>query len=151
MERIVTAAELVGTGPASMEAQIKLLKDADSAVRYWAAVGLRALGEEARPAIDALAAAMADESPAVRIEAAWALVDLGRNDKALELLAKELESADANAATRAARALEMLGERARPVLPTMQRVLKPPRGRRRPPTYVRFALDAAVRGLTRGR
>ena len=87
----------------------------------------------------------------MRIEAAWALVDLDNGGEALGLLAKELESADAKAATRAARALEMLGEKARPVLATMQRVLKPPRGRRRPPIYVRFALGVAVKALTKGR
>jgi arylsulfatase A-like enzyme len=151
IERIIAAAELVGTGPVSMEAQVGLLRDADSAVRYWAAVGLRALGEDAGPAAQALTAAMADESPAVRIEAAWALVEFGTGDEALGLLAKELESADAKTATRAARALEMLGARARPVLATMQRVLKPPRGGRRPPMYVRFALDVAVKALTKGR
>ncbi|MGB2824862.1 MAG: sulfatase, partial [Phycisphaerae bacterium] len=57
MERILDAAELVGAGPEAMPAQVKLLKDNDPAVRYWAAVGLRALGPRARVATGALASA----------------------------------------------------------------------------------------------
>ena len=150
LERIIAAAELVGAGAGAMDQQRKLLKDDDSAVRYWAAVGLRALGEKARPAIDALAAALGDGSPTVRIEAAWALVDLDKGDRALPLLARDLEGADKRAAVRAARALQMLGEKARPALPAMQRALKASRrARGDPPMFIRFALTPAVKALTR--
>ncbi|MBL7133799.1 MAG: sulfatase-like hydrolase/transferase [Phycisphaerae bacterium] len=148
LERIIAAAELVGAGPAAMDDQRKLLKDADSAVRYWAAVGLHALGKKARPAAGALTAALGDSSPPVRVEAAWALVDLAKADKALPLLAKELEGADKRGAVRAARALQMLGEKARPVLPVMQRALKASRGARGDtPMFIRFALTPAVKAL----
>ena len=150
LERIIAAAELVGAGPAAIGDQRKLLKDADSAVRYWGAVGLRALGEKARPAVDALTAALGDSSPTVRVEAAWALVDLAKADKALPLLVTELEGADKRAAVRAARALQMLGEKARPVLPAMQRALKATQGARGDPAmFIRFALTPAVKALTK--
>jgi len=54
-KRIVAAAELVGTGEGSLSKQTALLKDDDAGVRYWATVGLHALGEKARPAAKALA------------------------------------------------------------------------------------------------
>jgi len=149
LERILSAAELVGGGPKVMDRQVKLLKDADAAVRYWAAVGLRALGKKALPAADALTAALGDASPAVRIEAAWALVDLDKGDRALELLRTELLGADKRAAIRAARALQMLGAKARPALGAMRQALE--KGRRQSGyLYVRFALTPAVKALTGG-
>jgi len=148
LERILAAAELVGTGPDSMPVQIRLLNDTDPAVRYWAAVGLRALGAKARPARDALTAALADASPAVRIEAAWALAELGPAEKPLRLLMKELEGANKRAALRAARALEMLGAKARPALAAMKRALAAARkGKGDSNMFIRFALDPAVRAL----
>ncbi len=151
LEGIIAAAELVGAGPGAIGKQRKLLKDADSAVRYWGAVGLRALGEKARPAVDVLTAVLGDTSPAVRIEAAWALVDLGAADQALPLLAKELEGADKRAAVRAARALQMLGEKARLVMPAMQRALKATGGAGGDPAmFIRFALTPAVKALAKG-
>ncbi|MDP6637107.1 MAG: sulfatase-like hydrolase/transferase [Phycisphaerae bacterium] len=149
IERIIDAAELVGSGPKAINEQIKLLQDTDSAVRYWAAVGLRAIGPKAVLAAGPLAKAMGDSSPAVRVEAAWALVDLGGNKKALTLLATELEGSNQRAAVRAARALQMLGEKARPVLPAMQRALKASARRGDGPMFVRFALTPAVKALTK--
>ena len=49
LEQIIAAAELVGAGAGALDEQRELLKDDDSAVRYWAAVGLRmADNEESR-------------------------------------------------------------------------------------------------------
>ncbi|HET6429891.1 MAG TPA: HEAT repeat domain-containing protein, partial [Phycisphaerae bacterium] len=149
LERILAAAELVGTGEGSLKRQVELLKDTDPAVRYWATVGLHALAEKARPAAGALEAAMQDASPAVRIESAWALAAMGQTDAALALLAKELEGRDARAAVRAARALQMLGAAARPALPAMKRALAAARkGPGDPAMFLRFALDPAVKKLT---
>jgi len=149
LERILGAAELVGAGPEAMGRQIGLLaKDTDPAVRYWAAVGLHALGRLADKATPALIAAMSDASAAVRIEAAWALAELGRPDRALPLLTKELAGADRRAAIRAARALQMLGPVARPALPAMKRALAAARkGKGDPAMFIRFALDPAVEKL----
>ena len=148
LTRIVAAAELVGDGPDAMGRQIELLGDADSAVRYWAAVGLRALGEQARPARAALTKALADAAPTVRIEAAWALADLGPADKALDLLRRELGGKNARAALRAARALQMLGEKARPALAAMKKALQTAKSKRGAAAmYIRFALAPAVKAL----
>jgi len=144
LARIMDAAELVGDDKA-MDKQIKLLKDPDSAVRYWAAVGLRAAGAKA------IGQAINDPAPAVRIEAAWAMADLTGDKKALTLLSTELEGSNARAAVRAARALQMLGEKARGALPAMQRVLKAA-GKKKGDgaMFVRFALTPAVKALTKG-
>ena len=93
--------------------QVKLLDDVDPAVRYWAVVGLLALGDKAADAADALRARLADTAPAVRIEAAWALSGLDHGDKALAVLLRELEGDNPHARIRAARALQMLGEKTR--------------------------------------
>jgi len=150
LAKIRAAAELVGAGPDAMGEQVKLLTDADPAVRYWAAVGLRALGDQAAGAADALTAKLTDTAPAVRIEAAWALADLGRGDRALAVLAKDLAGANPRARIRAARALQMLGRKARPVLPAMRRALKATqRAKGNDAMYIRFALDPAVKALSK--
>jgi arylsulfatase A-like enzyme len=148
LERIIDAAELVGAGPQAMGDQLKLLADPDPAVRYWAAVGLRAIGAKAVLAARALGVAMKDPAPAVGIEAAWALVDLGAGDKPLDLLVKYLEGPDKRAAVRAARALQMLGKKARPVMPAMQRALKATIGKGGDGAmFIRFALTPAIEAL----
>jgi len=149
IERIIDAAELVGAGGQAINTQIGLLKDKDSAVRYWAAVGLRALGPKAILTVGPLNGVLEDPAPAVSIEAAWALADLGMKDKPLAILVKHLEGPDKRAAVRAARALQMLGEKARPALPAMQKALKATIGRGGDGAmFIRFALTPAVKALT---
>ncbi len=147
--RILDAAWLVGGATTNLPRQTRLLKDSDSAVRYWAAVGLHAAGKPAETAADALTAAMADRSAAVRIEAAWTLAELGRNaEDAVKLLAGELAGSDHRAALRAARALQLLGEKARPALEAMERALAAARkGKGDPAMFLRFSLEPAVAGL----
>lgn len=149
LDHILAAAELVGD-PRALERQIKLLSDEDSAVRYWAAVGLRAQGQAARPAVDALRGALKDASPSVRIEAAGALVALADEPAALEALVSELNSRDWNASVHAARTLQLLGAKARLAGRRMERRLeevKPLAARNDGALFVQFALDAALAGL----
>ncbi len=151
LETILAAAELVGAGPAAMPRQITLLGHADSAVRYWAVVGLRALGDKARLAVPALTKALADDSPVVRVEVAWALVDLGPGEQAdaLNVLRKALADRDGRVALRAARALQMLGPKAKPALTAMKRALATSkRGRGDSAMFIRFSLDPAVKVLS---
>ena len=74
--RVLNTAWLVGRGPKHLATLRTDLADRDNAVRYWAAVGLTALGAEARPAAGALRKALEDSSPCVRIAAADALLSL---------------------------------------------------------------------------
>ena len=74
-ERIFAAAELASNGSSEAVSQLaSLLGDSDSAVRYWAAMGLLMRGADAVQSQRAeLAKALDDSSPDVRIAAAEAL------------------------------------------------------------------------------
>ncbi|MEO0509936.1 MAG: sulfatase-like hydrolase/transferase [Verrucomicrobiota bacterium] len=65
------------------------LGHANETIRYWAAVGMRALGEEAVPARDAIEQAMKDHSSSVRITAAIALGKIGGKQAAAMFLVEE--------------------------------------------------------------
>ena len=131
-----------------MPQQVKLLRDTDDGVRYWAAVGLHAAGTEAEHARPALTAALKDSSAVVRIEAAAALAELGETNEPLRVLEKELRSAQSDVALHAARALQLLGERARPVWPAMREVCERARRDEKaagdPAMYLRFSLESAL-------
>ena len=120
LERILSAADLVGQGAGVIAKQSALLADADPTVRFWAAVGLTAQGQAARPAAEALRRALDDERPSVRTAAAQALCGLGECERALAALLDNLRSQQPYVSLRAANALDHLGERARPALPAME-------------------------------
>ncbi|MBN1417308.1 MAG: sulfatase [Planctomycetes bacterium] len=145
IERITAAADLVGRGSASRPEQVRLLGDPDPAVRYWAAVGLHALGSDAAPAAEALARALGDPAPVVRVEAAAALCGIGRAAEGLPILEKTLLGDDRRVALRAARALELLGPIARPALPAMRKAFEGVRGAPGDEAmFLRFALEPAI-------
>lgn len=140
-ERIMAAADLANQrDPKALGELTKLLKDKDSAVRYWGAIGCLSLGADAKPAAQDLTAALTDAAPNVRIAVAEALCNLGQCDKALPVLAKELGGTDQWAALHAANAIDRLDEKARPVLDAMK---KATRGGR----YVARAMQKAVADL----
>jgi HEAT repeat protein len=126
-----------------LEEQTELLGDPDAAVRYWAAVGLQASERSSEESREALTTALADDSAVVRIAAAAALASHGRDEAAdeaeseaadepkpetpteveaaLSVLQKELRSDDLDAVLLACRAIELLGEKARPAARAMRR------------------------------
>jgi uncharacterized sulfatase len=118
--RILAAADLVGRGPQNIPKLVNLLGASDSAVRYWAVIGLTAVGREAEPATDALAALLEDPAPNVRFAAAGALCTLDLCEKALPVLAAGLEDAREETVLYAARELQSIGDKARPVLQQME-------------------------------
>jgi hypothetical protein len=120
LDRILSIAKLVGQGPQHRNTFTAALADSDSTVRYWAAIGLTALGGDIEP----LRPLLKDSAASVRIIAAESLVRHDANPAALDLLATELDSRNEWAATRAARSLELLGEKARPKLDIMRDALK---------------------------
>jgi hypothetical protein len=148
LEKILDAAELVGTGKRSLPRQIELLEDTDAAVRYWAAVGLKASASDASEVIKALEKAVKDSSALVRIEAAEALCRVNRTKTGLKVLEKELGGKDLRAVLLAARALELLGKTAKPVLGAMKKALARSRkGGGDGSMFIRFALDTAIKKL----
>ncbi|MFW6218085.1 MAG: HEAT repeat domain-containing protein, partial [Verrucomicrobiota bacterium] len=70
------AADLATAGmPEHLPQLLELMEAEDSALRYWSAIGLLMLPEDARSgAVPALVEALEDESHEVRAYAAWALV-----------------------------------------------------------------------------
>lgn len=123
LKRIFETAELAGSNRAnSAESLGKLLKDADSAVRYWAALGLLIRQEKGVGAArNELRAALEDTSPSVRIVAAQALAQYGEPADIPKCLDVLVELADVKQqkiyiAVQALNALDELDEKARPAI-----------------------------------
>ncbi len=97
----------------------------DAAERYWAAIGLGNMADEAKPAEPHLVKALADESSAVRIAAARALCKIDSQvDRALGQLIKDLAHKDQWTRLSAAIVLDEIDEQARPAIPALQEALK---------------------------
>jgi len=99
LARILLAAEKASSlDPGDTPDLIAFLEDGDSAVRYWAALGLLSRGTAAvQLAREKLLAALADDEPSPRIAAAWALAKYGAasdREKALETLASLISYED---------------------------------------------------------
>jgi len=99
------AAELVGTG--KLAEITACFASPNPAVRYWGAVALNAMGENAEPARETLQRALNDETASVRIEAASALLNLREVGLAGEQLDKELASENPVELLQACRAVEL--------------------------------------------
>ena len=112
MERILETADWVGQGPQLVGKQRERLADTDPTVRFWAAVGLLAIGEAAQPAAEVLQRTLSDPSEAVKTIAAQALCRLGDAEEPLAVLLRQLHHEDARVALRAANAIHQLGPRA---------------------------------------
>ena len=120
LKQAFDAALKVGSG--TEKDFIKLLESKNPDVRYWGAVGLtvekKKLSDEAA---DALSFALIDTAPAVRIQAATALVERGAHKSdALKILAGEFKSSNFAAVMQAARAVELLGQKAKELVPAMK-------------------------------
>ena len=94
---------------------LELLNVPQPAVRYWAVVAISALGDEAEPATAALIKALTDENPVVRFTAAGALCKLDLCENALPVLAKGLEDRRETVVLHAAREIQSIGDKARPI------------------------------------
>jgi len=122
LQRIVEAADLVGRGPEKIPQMKICLQDSDSAVRYWAALALWALGSQAAPAVNVLEKTLTDSSPNVRFAAAGALCKLNRCDKALPVLVQGVQDSRGPVALAAAREIQLTGMKACSLLPLMKKI-----------------------------
>jgi hypothetical protein len=127
LEKILAMADAASLLKPDVVLQLKEgLKDSDSAVRYWAAMGLLMRGTKAVDAArDDLRAALKDESSTVRIVAARALGQYGDDvDLTLVLpVLKELAPADKNGAYVSMldlNAISALGQKAAPLMDTIK-------------------------------
>lgn len=125
-DRVFATAELASRlSPDAIPALKKALVDNDSAVRYWAALGLLMRGGQGHAAAAAeLRTALGDPSPAVRVVAAQVLARHGTAEdrqRSLRFLA-ELANWDKNdvfTVMAALNALDALGDKAKPIAKTI--------------------------------
>lgn len=133
LERILTIAELA-SDPRAKNAAVALrarLGDADSGVRFWAAMGLVIRGPQACSAAHAeLQRALTDDAPEVRVVAAEALASHGSADDQAQGLATLAHLAngkdlDVFTAVAAWNALDAIGPRAAPTLLQLRSASQP--------------------------
>lgn len=122
--QLVDAAAKASEGVSASESLLRYLEHTDASVRYWGATGLGNTGPAAgEPAKTALAKALQDSSPSVRIAAARGLCRMGDLETGLPILEAELASEYEWARLAAAIALDELNEDARPALASLQAAL----------------------------
>ena len=122
VRKILAAAEKIG--PSNERELIDLLKDEDSGVRYWAIIGLQQSSGLTDDALALLEEKLQDPSPSVQIAAAEALLSLINSEKAVMTLGELLLSDQPWVALQAARSVQLVGERARPLIPVIHEVLE---------------------------
>ena len=120
LELILAASQV---GHSTQKQRVDMLKSEIPGVRYWAAVCASAADKLLPQDVTALTKAMEDDSVSVRIEAASALA---RHDtlvnESLSVLAKSLEHKNLAAVQHAARSIELLGEKAKSLVPDMRKL-----------------------------
>ncbi len=138
LERIMATAETASSlKPEDTAALVKAFEDQDSAVRYWAALGLLMRGKQGVAAgHGSLVSSLADPSPYVRVVSAEALARFGQptdHTLALKVLADHADWSqnDVFTAMAALNSLERLGAEAEPIKARLRsgRAGKAPHGR----------------------
>lgn len=124
LEKIWAAADLVGFG--TREELLELIDSGDDALRFWGVIGLRHASPDDQDLLEQLYDRMDDISAPVRIEMAFWMAEASEKNRteALRVLARELDNADWWTALRACRSIELLGEKARALLPFMKKVYR---------------------------
>ncbi|MBN1482330.1 DUF229 domain-containing protein [candidate division KSB1 bacterium] len=138
--KILRVADMVGRGPDYVEDLKVALSDDDSAVRYWAATALAAMGSKAMPARAELQKALNDEWPWVRFAAAEACCSIGLEYEAVQILAAGLMKRDIITNLHAAEILVVIDEKARPAIPHMKQAIQKAEGLPDHGWYMREAL-----------
>ncbi len=117
--RDAASASLEGIG--ALPKLKRALSDVDAAVRYWGAVGLGNLAQDAATTQPLLRERLADESAVVRVAAARALCRMGDTAAALPTLVDVLDNGKQWERLHAANVLDEIDEDARSVLEAMRR------------------------------
>lgn len=144
--RVLDAAETVGRGAGELPRLRRMLSDRDAAVRYWAAIGLTAMGAAAKPAVPELRRALDDKSAPVSIAAAEALCRLNEPGS-VEALARSLESSDACVQLQAAASVWHLGDRASAAFPALRRALESKTKPEYQRTYFEWAAEKTLKAF----
>jgi len=121
LERVLPVAELASQRDAANLPRLrKLLSDDEPIIRWWAAMGLVILGEQARDADRDLQASLKDKSPLVRVAAGEALYRLGEKDASHAAMEEALQHPTPFVRLRALNALVRMGDDARPAIPAIK-------------------------------
>ena len=129
--RILETANLQLQGQRAIPELIARTKDPDSAVRFWAVLGLAVACQSAGPETissvePALEAALRDESVSVRITAAEGLFNVGRFEKGLPALIEALDHPSVDAQVRAGCVLDSqppsANEKLQPAIVPLQQI-----------------------------
>lgn len=121
VEATLKAAEQVGL---ATESEIRPnLNHEYSGVRYWAIIGLMQFKEIGPASVDELKNLLVDDSPSVQIAAAEALCKFGFYPEAIGALGRNVVDDRLWVALQAARSIQLVGEQARPLIPTMYEAL----------------------------
>jgi arylsulfatase A-like enzyme len=110
LAEILAVASLVGSE--QWRAMRDGLSSDNAAIRYWSVVGLGTLSQLDDSCLTALTAALKDPALIVRIESAAVLARHGHRDVSLPVLRELLQSEDTTVLLHAARAVELLGDKA---------------------------------------
>jgi uncharacterized sulfatase len=147
--RLLESAGWVGNPDACKQILIGTA-DRDDGIRYWSIMALGASTNRSAEVTNALVKALRDTSAVVRIEAASVLAK-NRNPEALKVLSNELNHVQPEVALHAARAIELVGEPARSLLPILNQALNQARQKEAQGSdmamFIRFSLSAAVSKL----
>lgn len=119
--QLINAAEFVGV--ADINQCSLLLNDENQVVRYWGLIALQSLGAKAGPIKGEIRNLLKDKSPVVQITAAQTLYNLEEYDEPLSVLGRNLLDERPWVALYAARAIELMGSKATPLVPIMKQVL----------------------------
>lgn len=121
LDALLNAANLANAMKADNAAPLaELLGNEDSALRWWGALGLVALGKDAAPAETTLRKALADDSPSVRIAAAEAVGNLGDHAAALPVLTRALDHESSLVRLAAMNVLDRFGAKAASAVPAIK-------------------------------
>jgi len=115
-ERILETADLQVQGEAAIPELLARVTDSDSAVRFWAVLGLVALQSDDAKVVSAFKVATRDESISVGITAAEGLFNLGRYEDGLPVIIAALQHPIPAARVRAACVLDTQPPNANPKL-----------------------------------
>lgn len=132
VERVLAMAELASSLKADALPQLQAaLKDPDSGVRYWAALGILMRGGGGEALLSDLRTAQNDSCPSFAIIAAQILATYGRPDDVTAALATLKSLADPKqnpvfVSTQALNVIDALGEKAASLLPALKEFHAPP-------------------------
>ncbi|MBP6600550.1 MAG: sulfatase [Verrucomicrobiales bacterium] len=120
LDAIWAAADLVGKG--TRDEFLDLVHSGDDSIRFWGVIGLRQGFPKDEALLEDLYDTMDDISAPVRIEmAAWMAAESEKyRGEAVQVLGRELFHEDWWTALRACRAVELLGIKAKALLPVME-------------------------------